>query len=41
MTKNDFLDWERVIAAIEDVATGIPADGDVPPVFDAQEVIDE
>lgn len=30
-----------MIAAIEDVATGIPADGDVPPVFDAQEVIDE
>lgn len=30
-----------MIAAIEDVATGIPSDGDVPPVFDAQEVIDE
>ena len=30
-----------MIAAIEDVATGIPADGDVPPVIDAQEVIDE
>lgn len=30
-----------MIAAIKEVATGIPADGDAPPVFDAQEVIDE